>query len=232
MTTVAIMQPTYIPWLGYFNLIESSDIFVFLDSVQFDKRSWQQRNRIKTPNGELMLTVPVLTKGRFKQKICNVEIDPSQNFAKKHSNSICSNYKKSKYYELYFKEHEDIYNSKINKLSNLNIRLIKWLSLKLRINTQFVLSSQLDVQGTKSELLFNICNILNADNYISPPGSKDYIDENNLFSKNGIKLSYQNYVHPNYNQLFGEFMPYMSVIDLLFNEGNKSLEIIKRGSCF
>ena len=96
MTTVAIMQPTYLPWLGYFDLIDRSDIFVFLNSVQFDKRSWQQRNRIKTPNGELMLTVPVLTKGKFKQKIYDVEIDKSKNFAKKHFNSISSNYKKSK----------------------------------------------------------------------------------------------------------------------------------------
>ena len=86
MTTIAIMQPTYLPWLGYFDLIDRSDILVFLDSVQFDKRSWQQRNRIKTPNGELMLTVPVLTKGKFDQKICDVMIDQSQNFEKKHLN--------------------------------------------------------------------------------------------------------------------------------------------------
>ena len=84
MKTIAIMQPTYLPWLGYFDLINRSDVFVFLDSVQFDKRSWQQRNRIKTPNGELMLTVPVLTKGRSDQKICDVMIDPSQKFNKKH----------------------------------------------------------------------------------------------------------------------------------------------------
>ena len=98
------MQPTYLPWLGYFDLIHRSDIFVFLDSVQFDKRSWQQRNRIKSPNGELMLTVPVLTKGRFDQQIYDVGIDISQNFEKKHFNSIRSNYTKSKYFK-YFKVH-------------------------------------------------------------------------------------------------------------------------------
>ena len=229
MTTVAIMQPTYLPWLGYFDLIDRSDIFVFLNSVQFDKRSWQQRNRIKTPNGELMLTVPVLTKGKFKQKIYDVEIDKSKNFAKKHFNSISSNYKKSKYFKSYINELDEIYNSKINKLSDLNIRLIKWLSSKLGIKTEFVLSSQLDEHGSKTELLLNICKKLNADYYLSPPGSKEYIEENNLFEKSGIQLSYQNYKHPTYKQLFGDFIPYMSVIDLLFCEGNKSLEIISSG---
>ena len=107
------MQPTYLPWLGYFVLINRSDVFVFLDSVQFDKRSWQQRNRIKTPNGELMLTVPVLTKGRFNQNICDAIIDKSQKFEKKHFSSIRSNYMKSKYSKLYIQELEKIFNSKI-----------------------------------------------------------------------------------------------------------------------
>jgi len=229
MKTIAIMQPTYLPWLGYFDLINRSDVFVFLDSVQFDKRSWQQRNRIKTPNGELMLTVPVLTKGRSDQKICDVMIDISQKFEKKHFNSICSNYKKSRYFEFLVVELEEIFNSEINKLADLNIRLIEWLSSKLGINTKFVYSSQLDTDGSKTELLVNICKIINADHYISPAGSKEYIDQNNLFIKSGIKLSYQNYKHPTYSQLYGDFIPYMSVIDLLFNEGKKSLELIKSG---
>ena len=229
MTTVAIMQPTYLPWLGYFDLIDRSDIFVFLDSVQFDKRSWQQRNRIKTPNGELMLTVPVLTKGRFNQNICDVIIDKSQKFEKKHFSSIRLNYKKSKYYELYIQELEKIFNSKISKLTDLNMRLIEWLSLKLGANTKFYYSSKLDARGSKTELLVNICNEINANHYLSPSGSKRYIDKNNLFVKSGIKLSYQNYKHPTYSQLYGDFIPYMSVIDLLFNEGKKSLELIKSG---
>ena len=229
MITVAIMQPTYLPWLGYFDLVDRSDVFVFLDSVQFEKRGWQQRNRIKTSTGELMLTVPVLTKGRSDQKICDVMIDISQKFEKKHFNSIYSNYKKSIFFKYFDVELEEIYKNEINKLVDLNIRLIEWLSSKLGINTKFVYSSQLDTDGSKTELLVNICKIINADHYISPAGSKEYIDQNNLFIKSGIKLSYQNYKHPTYNQLFGDFIPYMSVIDLLFNEGKKSLEIIKSG---
>jgi len=227
MITIAIMQPTYLPWLGYFNLIDRSDIFVFLDSVQFDKRSWQQRNRIKTSNGELMLTVPVLTKGRYDQKICDVMIDKSQKFEKKHLNAIRSNYRKSKFFDNYYFELENIYNGQIEKLSDLNVKLIKWLSEKLGITLKLLSSSQLDVRGSKVELLVNICNKLGGDNYLSPVGSKDYIDENNLFSKFKINLSYQEFFHPRYSQLFGDYLPYMSVIDLLFNEGGRSLSVIR-----
>ena len=232
MKTVSIMQPTYLPWLGYFDLTNRSDIFVFLDTVQLDKRSWQQRNRIKTPNSEIMLTVPVLTKGRFNQEIRDVEIDVSQRFEKKHFNSIHFNYKNSKYYKLYIGELEEIFFSKISRLANLNIKLIKWLSSKIGIKTKFISSSELDVSGSKTELLINICLKINANHYLSPIGSKNYIEKNNLFTSSGIQLSYQDYQHPTYNQLFGDFIPYLSVIDLLFNEGEKSLEIIKSGSSY
>ena len=232
MKTASIMQPTYLPWLGYFDLTNRSDIFVFLDTVQLDKRSWQQRNRIKTPNCELMLTVPVLTKGRFNQEIRDVEIDISQRFEKKHFNSIQLNYKNSKYYKLYIGELEEIFFSKISRLANLNIKLIKWISSKIGIKTKFISSSELDVSGSKTELLINICLKINANHYLSPIGSKSYIEKNNLFTNSGIQLSYQDYQHPTYNQLFGDFIPYLSVIDLLFNEGEKSLEIIKSGSSY
>ena len=232
MKTASIMQPTYLPWLGYFDLTNRSDIFVFLDTVQLDKRSWQQRNRIKTPNSEIMLTVPVLTKGRFNQEIRDVEIDVSQRFEKKHFNSIQLNYKNSKYYKLYIGELEEIFISKTSRLANLNIKLIKWLSSKIGIKTKFISSSELDVSGSKTELLINICKKINANHYLSPIGSKSYIEKNNLFTNSGIQLSYQNYQHPTYNQLFGDFIPYLSVIDLLFNEGGKSLEIIKSGCSY
>jgi len=232
MKTASIMQPTYLPWLGYFDLINRSDIFVFLDTVQLDKRSWQQRNRIKTPNSEIMLTVPVFTKGRFNQEIRDVQIDVSQRFQKKHFNSIQLNYKNSKYYKFYIGELEEIFFSKISRLANLNIKLIKWLSSKIGIKTKFIYSSELDGSGSKTELLINICLEINANHYLSPIGSESYIEKNNLFTSSGIQLSYQNYQHPTYNQLFGDFIPYLSVIDLLFNEGEKSLEIIKSGSSY
>ena len=114
----------------------------------------------------------------------------------------------------------------LDRLSDLNTTLIKWLSSTLGIKTKFLNSSDLNVMGSKANLLFDICNKLNGDHYLSPAGSREYIEENNMFSKNGIKLSYQNYKHPTYNQLFGSYIPYTSVIDLLFNEGDNSLGII------
>jgi len=226
------MQPTYLPWLGYFDLIDKADIFVFLDSVQFDKRSWQQRNRIKTSNGELMLTVPVLSKSRFEQKICDVMIDNSQKFEKKHFNSIRTNYHKSTYFDIYAKELSEIYRSKHNRLADLNILLIKWLSKKMGITSNFKLSSQLNVHGFKVDALIDICKKVNGDHYLSPSGSIDYINNSNIFPKSAIKLSYQTYQHPIYSQLYGEFIPFMSAVDLLFNEGEKSLEIIVSSVCY
>ena len=114
----------------------------------------------------------------------------------------------------------------------MNTTLIRWLSSKLGVNTKFVYSSKLDASGSKTELLVNICKKVGADHYISPAGSKGYIDQNNLFAKSDIKLSYQNYIHPTYKQLYGDFIPYMSAIDLLFNEGDRGLEIIRSGSSF
>tara|TARA_Y100000591_G_C21785619_1_gene673602 strand:- start:640 stop:1314 length:675 start_codon:yes stop_codon:yes gene_type:complete len=224
------MQPTYLPYLGYFDLINRSDIFVFLNNVQFDKRSWQQRNRIKSNNSELMLTVPVLTKGKFEQEIQSVKIDKTQKFEVKHFNSIKNNYSKSQYFGSYINEFEKLLFSKFIHLADLNIELINWFVSKLGIKTKFFLSSELESGGIKTELLINICKELNGTKYLSPYGSAKYIEENNLFKKEGIELIYQNYSHPVYNQLSNSFIPYLSVIDLLFNEGEKSLEIIKKGS--
>ena len=229
MTTVAIMQPTYLPWLGYFDLIDQADVFIFLESVQFDKRSWQQRNRIKTQNGELMLTVPVLSKGKFEQKINDVMVDESQNFEMKHFNSICSNYNKSKFFHLYRNELESIYNYRKKTLVDLNIILIKWLCEKLGITSEFLLSSQLGVYGSKVNLLINIINKVMGKDYLSPAGAKNYINDNNLFKENNIRLIYQNYQHPIYKQLHGNFISFLSVLDLLFNEGDSSLDIIRSG---
>ena len=229
MTTVAIMQPTYLPWIGYFDLIDQSDIFVFLDSVQFDKRSWQQRNRIKSVNGELMLTVPVLSKGKRDQKLRDVQIDSSQKYSSKHLRTISNNYCKSKYFREYQTEFSNLYSLEYKYLADLNITLIKWLTKKLGMQVEFIRSSSLEASGKKVLLLVNICKKLGAHHYLSPYGSKTYIEENNLFLKNDIKLSYQDFRHPKYRQLWGEFIPYLSIIDLVFNEGKRSLDIIREG---
>lgn len=223
------MQPTYLPWLGYFDLMDQSDVFVFLDSVQFDKRSWQQRNRIKSPSGELMLTIPVFSKGKRDQVICEVEIDLTSNFEEKHIKTLEHHYRKAPFFERYTNEIAAILRKRHRYLAELTIELITWLKDTVSIETELVKSSSLGVQGRKVELLTNICKSVGAERYLTPVGSKAYIDENNIFPQNNIELEYQNFEHPVYKQLHGDFIPYLSVIDLLFNEGERSLEIVRSG---
>jgi hypothetical protein len=227
--SVAIMQPTYLPWIGYFSLIDQVDIFVFLDKVQFDKRSWQQRNRIKTAQGELFLSVPVQTKGKPFQKICDVLLDKTQHYPSKHLKAIENSYSKARYYAEYWSEMVEVFNRDYKYLSDLNIALIQWFVEKLGIEVTFVKSRNLKSEGTKVELLVRICHEVGAGQYVSPLGSKGYIDKNNIFRQEKIDLSYQNYTHPEYTQLHKQFVPYMSMVDLLMNEGRKSLEIMRLG---
>ena len=219
------MQPTYLPWIGYFDLIDQSDFFVFFDNVQFSKQSWQQRNKIKTVNGELLLTIPIFQ--NQNQKINEVKIDNKLNWKGKHERSIKFNYNKAPYFDRYSKFIEDIYRKDWEYLIDLNIHIIKYITKEMNLEKKFILSSKLDLKGNKTELLVNICKKLDADTYLSPLGSKEYIEENNLFKKEGIKLEYQHFEHQKYHQLFGDFIPYLSIIDLLFNEGEQSLKIIR-----
>lgn len=227
--TVAIMQPTYLPWLGYFDLIDQSECFVFLDSVQFEKRSWQQRNRIKGPDNVLWLTVPVLTKGRRDQRIDEVMIDQTQAFQEKHIKTITHLYSRASFFVQYTDGLSIVLRKSHQFLADLNIELIRWLCTQLGIETEMVRSSSLNVEGGKVELLVNICKALGADRYLSAAGSRTYIEENNLFVPNGIDLVYHDYRHPEYRQLHGQFVPYLSVVDLLFNEGPSSLSVIRAG---
>lgn len=226
MKTIAIMQPTYLPWMGYFDMINQVDLFVFLDSVQFNKRSWQQRNRIKGHEGNLWLTVPVITKGRRDQRIFEVETAMTQDFGNAHFKTIIHEYGKAPYFRQYFKGLSAILSKPHRYLANLNIELIEWLCNQLGIKTEMARSSELNVEGHKVDLLINICRELKGDRYLSAAGSKIYIEENNLFPLNGIDLVYQDYQHPEYPQLHGQFESHLSIVDLLFNVGPSSLSII------
>lgn len=229
MCTAVIMQPTYLPWPGYFDLMDQSDIFVFLDSVQFDKRSWQQRNRIKCSTGEQMLTVPVFSKGQFYQNICEVRIDHSSNFIESHIKAIQINYARSRYFSRYFNEIAGILRKKHILLCDLNIEIILWIKEVFGLRAKILRSSSLNIQGNKVALLADICKSLGVSHYLSPRGSLDYISQNNFFDEYGIQLSYQNYEPAFYHQLFGEFIPYLSTLDMLLNEGEQSLAIIRAG---
>jgi hypothetical protein len=218
MSVCAIMQPTYLPWLGYFDLIRKSDVFVIYDQAQFEKQSWQQRNRIRTKDGEIMLTVPVLHGKGLERIIAEVELDRHQNALRKHLNSIRLSYARARNFELVFGQLEEIYQQKHIRLMDLNMELLKWGMRMFKIDTSLIYSSALGYTGTRVEALLDICRLVKADHYYSPAGSKGYIDENNLFENSGIQLTYQQYQHPVYDQIQGgEFISHLSFIDYLFN---------------
>jgi hypothetical protein len=230
MKRIAIMQPTYLPWVGYFGLISAVDCFVILDSVQFARRSWQQRNQIKTNNGSMWLTLPVISKGHYKQKINNVRLDSSKDYLSEHTKSIHHSYAKAKFYP---SECDKIFNlidfSNSKYLVDITVPIIKNCCKILGIKTQILSSSELNLDGVKDELLVSICKFLNADEYISPPGSKVYLEDSKRFVEAKIDVSYFNFTHPVYPQINGDFLPYMSIIDLIFNCGPNSMKFINDG---
>jgi hypothetical protein len=222
---VAVHQPQYIPWLGYFHKMASSDLFVLLDTVQYKKREFQNRNRIKTPAGPLWLTIPVLTKGSYLQKISEVRIDHQERWAEKHRHGLERNYSHEPYYKKYRNFLEEIYGRKWESLLEVNMATIKYLGRALNLATPIMLESTLGTTQTRTGRIIEICQKVKADIYLSGQGAKDYLDEN-LLAQNGITLEYQEFVHPVYPQLYGPFIPYLSVLDLIFNCGPDSRKIL------
>lgn len=216
---VSIMQPTYFPWLGYFDLIARADIFVFLDDVQFSYRSWQQRNRILNLGKEKMLTVPVINKGEGK-RVEDILIDESENWREKHINGIKEAYRTSKYYKIYIEFFEKLIQQRTSNLNQLNQSIIKSLSTQLDLNTKFLSSKNIKGLGTKSEKLYNICEALGATQYLSPAGSRSYIEDEGVFSRNKLQVVFQDYCVQTYKQSgSASFVSHLSVIDLIFNCG-------------
>lgn len=221
---ISIHQPGYIPWLGFFKKIQSSDIFVFLDDVQFEKNGWHNRNKIKTSENSMWLTVPVNAK--LGMNLNEIRIDYSSKWVKKHEKSIELNYTKSKFFEKYWPHFKKIYEKEHELLIDLNMALIIKIMEILNIKTETVLSSSLEITQKKSARILQICQLLNASEYISGIMGKDYLDINN-FKKNKINVIFQNYKHPVYLQKYNSFLPNMSIIDLLFNEGENATKILE-----
>ena len=225
MKKIAILQSNHIPWKGYFHIIQKVDHFVFLDTAQYTTRDWRNRNQIKTPEGLQWLTVP--SNGTQSMKINEVKIDNSTDWRKKHLKTLDKNYKKS----IYFKQYFPIFQSMLSKknweyLSNMNQFLIKEISRKLGINTIFSDSRELKLVEGKNEKIVSIIQQLNGDHYITGPAARSYIDPE-IFKRNNIKLEFMDYSnYPIYNQPWGKFTHYVSVLDLLFCEGPNSSEFI------
>lgn len=220
----AIIQSNYLPWKGYFDIIHDVDTFVFLEDVQYTRRDWRNRNKVKTPGGVKWISVPVT--GRTHQKIHETSIDYSQDWRENHKSTIHHSYASAPYYDSYEKDILQVYSQKFSTISELNIHFIKKISNILSINTCFVNSIELESKGVKEEKLIEICHKIGADQYLSGPAGKNYIDEEK-FKSNGIALQYKDYSgYPQYPQLWGDFQETVSIIDVIFNCGEKASEFI------
>ena len=223
---ISVHQPQYLPWIGYFHKIKKSDIFVFLDNVQYKKREFQNRNQIKTDKGSLWLTVPVKTKGKFSQKIKEVLINNDYPWQRKHLTNFKLFYRKAKHFNTYIGFLEEIYLKKRwEKLISLNEFVIKYVLKELDIKTKIYFESELNIEGTSTERIINICRRLKADVYLSGKGAKAYLKEER-FIQEGIRLIYQDFKHPVYSQLYGPFLDKMCIFDLLLNCGKESKKYV------
>lgn len=222
-------QPEFLPYFGFFDKLSKADIFVIVDNVQYRKKYFQNRNKIKTANGWIWLTVPVITKGRFDQQINEVRINNSLNWEKKHLSSLEMNYKKAPYFEEYYPSIKEIYSRDWELLVDLNETLIRYLVDQLDIEIEVFKGSDLGITGEKTDLLIDICRKTGADKYLQGAGGKDYVEEDK-FQKEGLKVLFNEFTHPEYPQLFGDFMANLSVIDLLFNVGAGSKNYFNKDS--
>lgn len=225
MKKIAILQSNYLPWAGYFDLIDHVDEFIILDGAQFTKRDWRNRNKIKTPTGSFWLTVPVITKGRFNQKISDTQIDGGK-WRVLHLRSLEQNYKRAPYYneisQWLFPVIED---ASLSTISELNVALIVSICEYLGIETVLVRTTTYDASQDKTERLANICLLRGADEYVSGPSARAYIDPT-VFERRGLLLSYYQYwSYAEYPQLWGPFIKDLSVVDMLFNCGRRAVDL-------
>lgn len=216
---VAILQSNYIPWKGYFDIINLVDEFILFDDVQYTRRDWRNRNLIKTTDGLKWLTIPVEVKGKYLQKINETKI-ADNNWSKQHWAIISSSYNKAKYFKLYKDLFEELYfNVSELYLSQVNYKFIKTINKVLNIKTQITWSSDYELVEGKTERIISMCKSSGATEYVSGPSGKNYIDEV-LFERENIKLIWMDYSgYSEYDQLYPPFEHCVSIIDLIFNEG-------------
>ncbi len=225
---VAIIQSSYLPWKGYFDIIRASDAFVFLDDVQYTRRDWRNRNLIKTASGLKWLTIPVDSKNNYSIKIKDVKTSNNE-WRVDHFNALTEAYKKAPYFEKYIGDFQKIYlNDNDQTLSSINRKFIEHINSLIGIETPLHWSMDFSCTGRKTEKLLEICLQLNATEYISGPSAKNYLDVS-LFAEKDITVrwaDYSNYL--TYNQLHPPFEHQVSIIDLIFNEGPNSIKFLKK----
>ncbi len=232
MTRVGcVLQPTFMPWLGWFDIVDQCDVVVILDDVGFSKQSWQQRNRIRARDGLQFLSVPVKTAGRLGQPIHSVEIADAR-FGAKALGRIRDNYKSAIHFAAFFGEFTNAVEEGVasGRLISLNMNLINAASRVLGMPTEFVQSSDVHAGGTRGNKVAQLCKALDIDIYLSPAGAAEYlVEDSQSFDERGIEVRLHQYEHPTYRQQFDPFLSHAGVVDLIFNEGPGSIEILRYG---
>lgn len=230
---VVILQPSYIPWRGYFDQIRRADLFVFYDDVQYDKRGWRNRNQIKTPHGKKWLTIPVHSRGAQTDSIPinHIKIAWDNPWNREHLKSLQHAYAKAPHFERYLPLINAMYQRQDEFLADFTIESTIAIARELgNLHTRFMRSSELvGITGQKTDRLVEILQAVGATHYISGPSAKDYI-ENEKFESAGIMLEYMEYNYPEYPQLYPPFDPYVSILDLLFMTGSEACNHISEGS--
>ncbi len=222
---ISIHQPQYLPWLGYFDKIDRSETFVFLDNVQFKKNEWQNRNKIKTAEGWQWLTVPVLH--NFGQTIHDVKINNTVQWGRKHLSALLTNYSKAPFFSEYIEFFKSLFTAEWESLADFNIHVIMFLIEALGLSGKKIIkASEFEQRHGNTNRLIDICKKLGGNVYLSGKDGANYMDLAK-FKEEKIDVIFQEYKHPVYSQLYGEFEPFLSVLDLLFNCGPESLSILK-----
>jgi len=225
--TVAILQSNYIPWRGYFDLMNLVDEFILFDDMQYTRRDWRNRNVIKSPAGLKWLTIPVEVKGRYLQSIKDTIIS-DRAWNERHWKTLVHGYGKAKYFDAYRERLEDLYlNATETHLSAINHRFIRFVCELLNIKTTITWSMDYLLTGDKTERLVNLCEQAGAGEYLSGPAARAYLDET-AFTRRGIGVSYMDYSgYPEYRQLYPPFAPNVSILDLILNEGPDATRFMK-----
>jgi len=224
---VAVHQPQFMPWLGYFDKMDQADRFVLLDNVQYKKNEWQNRNRIKTASGPMWLTVPV--RYRFPARIDEVTVSSQVPWKRKHLQALRTNYSRASHWEEVAADLETLYASSWSLLVDVATASVEWLREHLGVTTAICSASELgELREDPTSRLVDICRALDADTYLAGAGGRAYMDLEH-FERAGIRVIFQHYDHPDYPQLYGEFCAYLSALDLVLNCGSEALAILRSG---
>jgi len=213
---VTIHQPDFLPWLGFFDRWKKSDLFIVLDDVQFIRRGWQHRDKIKTDNGVKWLTVSINKKGNYLSQLRHIKLNDNIDWKKQHIELIQRVYSKAKNFLNIFENLNNIYLKNHILLIDLNMDFLKYCAQELSIKTPFIFSSSLNIKSVGTQRLVELINSVGGDKYLTGIGSKEYLKEN-LFQERNIKVLWQKFEHPVYNQMYGAFEKNLSIIDYLFN---------------